>query len=318
MARSLERAVRFTKPGGYILNMVLFLAVVGAVAFYLSPWSPQPQTVLTDAFNANPALNGLILGVLFIGVVYNLRQAGVIEPAVNWVEAFRETVDPRRARLPRAPGLIGAMARLLLDADETGGKLTPQSARAILDSIGTRMDEGRELGRYIGHLLVFLGLLGTFWGLIETVNGVVNTISGLGAAGGAAEDAIAQLINNLKAPLAGMGTAFSSSLFGLSGSLVVGFLDLQTSQAQGRFYSDLEDWLAGRTETTSAGAGAGGAIAKLSDGADRDIAGAVRAIDAALAANAEAIVNAQAAQTKELRDELRALSKTLTRLAGER
>lgn len=316
MARSLERAVRFTKPGGYILNMVLFLAVVGAVAFYLSPWSPQPQTVLTDAFNANPALNGLILGVLFIGVVYNLRQAGVIEPAVNWVEAFRETVDPRRARLPRAPGLIGAMARLLLDADETGGKLTPQSARAILDSIGTRMDEGRELGRYIGHLLVFLGLLGTFWGLIETVNGVVNTISGLGAAGGAAEDAIAQLINNLKAPLAGMGTAFSSSLFGLSGSLVVGFLDLQTSQAQGRFYSDLEDWLAGRTETTSAGAG--GAIAKLSDGADRDIAGAVRAIDAALAANAEAIVNAQAAQTKELRDELRALSKTLTRLAGER
>lgn len=203
MARSLERSVRFLRPGGYILNMLLFLAAVGAVAFYLSPWSPAPSDVLTKAFMANPALNGLILGVLLIGVIYNLRQAGVVSPAIDWVEAFRETVDPRRARLPRPPLLISAMANILVDVDVRGGRLTAESTRAILDSIGTRMDEGREMGRYVGHLLVFLGLLGTFWGLIETVNGVGATISGLTVSGGDTEDAISQLITNLQTPLSG-------------------------------------------------------------------------------------------------------------------
>ncbi len=305
MARLLERSVKFVQPGRYILNMLLFLVAVAAIVYYLSPYSPDPSTLLIDAFNANRALNALIIGVLAIGIIFNLRQAGVISPAIRWVEAFRETVDPRRARLPRPPMLISAMVKLLIDADERGGRLNPESTRAILDSIGTRMDEGREMGRYVGHLLVFLGLLGTFWGLIQTVNGVVSTISGLTVTGGAAEDAIAQLINNLKAPLSGMGTAFSSSLFGLSGSLVVGFLDLQSSQAQGRFYTDLEDWLSARTDTS-----AGGATRAALDGEDPP---AFHSLEAAMAANTEALIKAQAGQIAELKDEIRALNRSLIR-----
>lgn len=307
MARSLERSVRFVRPGRYILNMLLFLLAVGGVVYYLSPWSPAPSPILIDAFNANPPLNGLILGVLAIGISYNLGQAGIIDPSVSWVEAFRETVDPRRARLPRPPGLINAVAKLLLDADERGGRLSPESTRAILDSIATRMDEGREMGRYIGQLLVFLGLLGTFWGLMQTVNGVGATISGLALGGADAGNAVTQLITNLRAPLEGMGTAFSSSLFGLSSSLVVGFLDLQASQAQGRFYSDLEDWLSGMTETVrTAGAGAGAAY-------DVDLGPALQSLEAAFAANTEALIKAQAANTAQLKDEVRALNRSLIR-----
>lgn len=312
MARSLERSVKFTRPGRYILNMLLFLLAVGAVLYYLSPLSPQPTTLLIDAFNANQALNGLILGVLAIGIIYNLRQAGVISPSVRWVEAFRETVDPGRSRLPRAPGMINAMAKLLLDADARSGRLSPESTRAILDSIGTRMDEGREMGRYIMNLLVFLGLLGTFWGLLETVNAVAETINGLANTGGAAEDAVSQLIANLREPLSGMGTAFSSSLFGLGGSLVVGFLDLQAGQAQNRFYTDLEDWLAGMTETIRTN---GDDKSKTRYAADEtDLAAAVQALEAALAANTETQIKAQAGQAAELKDEIRALNRTLVRI----
>lgn len=314
MARSLERSVRFTKPGRYILNMLLFLVAVAAVVYYLSPWSPQPSQLLVEAFNANQALNGLIIGVLFIGIIFNLRQAGVVDPAVRWVESFRETVDPRRARLPRPPSLISAMTRFLLDADERGGKLSPESTRAILDSIATRMDEGREMGKYIGNLLVFLGLLGTFWGLLQTVSAVGATISGLADSGGAAEDAVAQLIRNLREPLGGMGTAFSSSLFGLGGSLVIGFLDLQSAGAQGRFYTDLEDWLSGNTETTRGGAPRNGSQFV---GDDADIVAAIQGLEAALAANTEAQIKAQAGQTAELKDEIRALNRSLVRSGGK-
>ncbi len=314
MARSLERSVKFIRPGRYIMNMLLFLLVVGAMLYYLSPWSPQPSPLLLDAFQANPALNGLILGVLAIGVIYNLRQAGVIAPAVRWVEAFRESVDPARSRLPRAPNLINAMSKLLLDADTRSGRLSPESTRAILDSIGTRMDEGREMGRYIMNLLVFLGLLGTFWGLLETVNAVGDTISGLANTGGPAEDAVAQLIKNLEKPLSGMGTAFSSSLFGLGGSLIVGFLDLQAGQSQNRFYTDLEDWLAGMTETVRANGKNGTSYA--ADVADGDLVGAIAALEAALAANTETQIKAAAGQNAELKDEIRALNRTLIRVGG--
>ena len=315
MARSLERSVKFVRPGRYILNMLLFILVVAAVIFYLSPWSPEPTFLLVDAFNANQALNGLILAVLAIGIIYNLRQAGVVAPAVRWVEAFRESVDPSRSRLPRAPNMINAMARLLLDADTRASRISPESSRAILDSIGTRMDEGREMGRYIMNLLVFLGLLGTFWGLLETVNAVADTINGLANTGGPAEDAVSQLIANLREPLSGMGTAFSSSLFGLGGSLIVGFLDLQAGQAQNRFYTDLEDWLAGMTETVRASSTGDGKrfTANLPDG---DLAAAFSALEAALAANTETQIKAQSGQTTELKEEIRALNRTLIRFGG--
>ena len=311
MARPLERRVRFVEPGRYILNMLLFLTAAAAVVFYLSPWSPEPSNLLVDAFNANRALNGLILFVALFGIIYYLRAAGVVSPAIRWVEAFQD-----RARLPRAPILLGAMARILLDADEPeGGRrdgrrvlLTPEATRAILDSIGTRMDESRETGRYIGSLLVFLGLLGTFWGLIATVNGVAAVIADLAQSGGAAEDAIAQLIANLRAPLSGMGVAFSSSLFGLSGSLVLGFLDLQATQAHGQFYTDIEDWLTGMTE------------ARVTSGARVSLAAdeaPIASLEAALAANTETLIKAQAGELAALKDEIRALNRSIIRAAKE-
>ncbi len=312
MARSLERSVKFVEPGRYILNMLLFLTAAAAVGFYLSPWSPDPSTLLIDAFNANRALNGLILFVLFFGIIYYLRAAGVVSPAIGWVAAFRD-----RARLPRAPILIGAMARILVDADEAEDQrrgerkvvLAPEATRAILESIGTRMDESRETGRYITNLLVFLGLLGTFWGLIATVNGVAAVIGELAQSGGEAEDAITQLISNLRAPLSGMGVAFSSSLFGLSGSLVLGFLDLQATQAHGQFYTDLEDWLTGMTEARASGAASRATLS--------DEEAPFASLEAALAANIETLIKAQAGQNAELKDEIRALNRSIIRTGKE-
>ncbi len=309
MARSLDKSVRFSGPGGYILNMLVFVGIVGAIAFYLSPLSPQPNPLLVDAFNANPMLNGLILFILLVGIVYNLRQAAVVSPAVNWVRSFRNSVDPSRTRLPRPPGLTGAMARILLDADERGGRLSQETSRAILDSIGQRIDEGREFGRYITNLLVFLGLLGTFWGLLQTVDAVAAVISGLATNGsGETTDALAQLINNLEAPLSGMGTAFSSSLFGLAGSLVIGFLDIQAGQAQNRFYSDLEDWLSGITEVGVARPA--GNTSSLSASSE-DVLGALQNIEMALARLNENQAESQKQAADNVRREIRDLGRTL-------
>jgi hypothetical protein len=273
---------------------------VGGVVFYLSPLSPNPNALLVAAFMANPYLNGLILGVLVLGVIYNLRQALVVGPAVRWVSAFRNSVDPSRTRLPRPPALIGAMSRMLLDADERGGRLSQASTRAILDSIGVRIDEGREFGRYAASLLVFLGLLGTFWGLLQTVNAVAEVIGSLSSQAGSGTDAVAELIANLNAPLSGMGTAFSSSLFGLGGSLVVGFLDIQAGKAQNRFYADLEDWLSGITDTTTATGAA------PSRGYDGDLSGRLEAALAKLEAS-------QDRGAAAVRQEIRELGTLLTR-----
>ncbi|GGY36796.1 hypothetical protein [Parvularcula lutaonensis] len=303
MARSLDRSVRFTGAGGAVLNMLIVLALVGAIVWYLSPFSPQPNDLLIEAFNANPYLNGLIIFVLLIGVMYNLRQAMMVSPAVSWINSFRNSVDPSRTRLPRAPMLITAVSRMLLDADERGGRLSQASTRAILDSVGLRIDEGREIGRYATNLLVFLGLLGTFWGLLQTVNGVSDVIGSLaGTSNGNGSDAVGSLIANLNEPLSGMGTAFSSSLFGLGGSLVLGLLDIQAGQAQNRFYSDLEDWLSGITDTTTAGSG--GASASYSE-AD---------IDATLDRLEKAISRLASAQHEgagAVQQEIRQLGRTL-------
>ncbi|GJL94366.1 MAG: hypothetical protein DHS20C05_07710 [Hyphococcus sp.] len=311
MARSQDGSVKFGGPGQFILNMVLFLLAVGAVLYYLSPWSPQPTNLLMDAFNANQGLNGLILAVLVFGIIYNLTKAEAIYPSIRWMNAYKS----RRSLPRRTPGLITAAESLL--PSRSGGRqaaITAEASRAILDSIGTRIDEGREMGRYIMNLLVFLGLLGTFWGLLETVNAVAATINGLATAGGAAEDAVTQLIVNLQEPLSGMGTAFSSSLFGLGGSLVVGFLDLQTGQAQNRFYTDMEDLLADRTEMVLASARDGSKLAE--NVVDEDLAMALQNLEAALAANTETQIKALAGQNAELKDEIRALNRTLIRVGG--
>jgi hypothetical protein len=193
------------------------------------------------AFFANPGLNGLIGLVLLVGIILSFRQVIRLYPEVAWVNNFR-IADPGLA-LARHPTLLAPMAAIL--GGERTGRMTisQQTMRHLLDSIATRLDEARDISRYMTGLLVFLGLLGTFWGLIETVGSVGKVIDGL-KVGGDAGALFDTLKEGLAAPLGGMGISFSSSLFGLAGSLILGFLDLQSSQAQNRFYTDLEDWLA--------------------------------------------------------------------------
>jgi hypothetical protein len=203
---------------------------------------------LRNAFLTNAPLNGLILGVLLLGIIYNFRQVFTLRHEVAWLEHFRKgTSTPTEAPAPR---LLAPMATMLR---ERKGRLSLSALgmRSLLDGIASRLDESRDLSRYTIGLLVFLGLLGTFWGLLETISAVADVIGGLTIEGADLSAVFANLKQGLQAPLAGMGTAFSSSLFGLGGSLVLGFLDLQASQAQNRFFNDLEDWLSGITRLSS-------------------------------------------------------------------
>jgi hypothetical protein len=191
------------------------------------------------AFLANPGLNALIIAVLVIGILLAFRQVIRLFPEVAWVNGFR-LADPGLA-VARPPVLLAPMATILGDR---AGRMAMSSLtmRGLLDSIATRLDEARDISRYMTSLLVFLGLLGTFWGLIETVGSVGAVIQNL-KVGGEAGAVFDSLREGLAAPLSGMGISFSSSLFGLAGSLALGFLDLQAGQGQNRFYMELEDWL---------------------------------------------------------------------------
>lgn len=212
--------------------MLLFLIVVGAVCYML--FAP-----LREAFFANQVFNGMIIGVLFVGVLIDLRQVGALSPALRWINAFRRK---KGVRVESRPKLLAPMEKLLSGVHKEGFRLSTLTMRSMLDSIRSRLDESRELSRYMIGLLIFLGLLGTFWGLLDTVKSVGGVISGL-SAGSDLSASLEELKGNLQAPLSGMGTAFSSSLFGLGGALVLGFLDLQAGHAQNRFYNYLEEWL---------------------------------------------------------------------------
>ena len=224
---------KVSSPRIYLLRMTIFLILCGLVLVVIH------QQIWT-AFKANPPLNALIIGVLLIGILLSFRQVIRLFPEVAWVNEFR-LADPG-ITVTRPPVLLAPMAAILRDRT---GRMTISSAtmRGILDSIAIRLDEAREISRYMTGLLIFLGLLGTFWGLIETVGSVGKVLEGLNV-GGDASSVFETLKEGLAAPLSGMGISFSSSLFGLAGSLVLGFLDLQMSQAQNRFHTDLEDWLA--------------------------------------------------------------------------
>ncbi len=228
---------KLSSPQLFLWRMLIFLIIAGFVVLIL-----YPRMII--AFMANPGLNGLIVGVLTMGIILAIRQVIRLFPEVRWVNSFRRG-EPG-ATVGRQPRLLGPMAALLRDR---GGdvEISPEIMRSILDSIAMRLDENRDITRYIGGLLVFLGLLGTFWGLTETVSSVGKTIQSLNAGTGSLGSVFDELKSGLAAPLGGMGMAFSSSLFGLSGSLVIGFLDLQASQAQNRFYNELEDWLSNVT-----------------------------------------------------------------------
>ncbi|WP_296896104.1 flagellar motor protein MotA [Thiohalocapsa sp.] len=209
---------------------------------------------ILDAFMANPALNGLILGVLLLGIFYSLQQVLRLYPEIRWVNSFRIS-DPGLAT-ERPPVMLAPMATMFRRR-QGQAQVSPVVMRSILDSIGSRLDESRETTRYLVGLLIFLGLLGTFWGLLQTIQSVGTTISSLNTTTAETALIFEELKSGLQAPLSGMGTAFSSSLFGLAGSLILGFLDLQASQAQNRFYNELEEWLSGITEMAPEGSAAG-------------------------------------------------------------
>jgi hypothetical protein len=231
MARDLD-PFKLSSPRIFLFRMLVFLVLCAliVVVLYKQIWA---------AFLANPGLNSVIILVALIGILLSFRQVIRLFPEVNWVNGFR-IADPGLA-VARPPVLLAPMATLL--GDRVGRMaISAQIMRSLLDSIATRLDEARDLSRYMTSLLIFLGLLGTFWGLIETVGSVGKVIDGL-KVGGDAGAIFDSLKEGLAAPLGGMGISFSSSLFGLAGSLVLGFLDLQMSQAQNRFYIDLEDWL---------------------------------------------------------------------------
>jgi hypothetical protein len=325
MARDLD-PFKLSSPRIFLVRMMVFLILCGLVVVVL-----HKQMIV--AFMANPGLNALIIGVLFIGILLSFRQVIRLFAEVAWVNGFR-LADPGLA-VARPPVLLAPMATIL---GERAGRMaiSPTTMRGLMDSIATRLDEARDISRYMTSLLVFLGLLGTFWGLIETVGSVGGVIQNL-KVGGEAGAVFDSLREGLAAPLSGMGISFSSSLFGLAGSLALGFLDLQAGQAQNRFYMELEDWLSTTVSDLTVGsdtrpvamAAPSGemrsAIEKLKEAvADT---GSNRAATAAMANLAEAIhglvshmrteqqmirdwADAQAAQGREM-------NRLLERIAGE-
>ena len=229
-----------SRPKRFFTRMILFLAAVVVGIIFLFP-------MLRDAFFANPALNGMILGVLVIGIVFIFRMVLMLNPEVAWIENYR-----RGSLSAHSPRLLSPVATMIGDKHRKLS-LSAISLRSLLDSISARLDEARDISRYLIGLLIFLGLLGTFWGLLETVASVGGVIASLEMPSAELGTAFRELQSGLEAPLSGMGTAFSSSLFGLAGSLVLGFLDLQAGQAQNRFYNELEEWLASQTRLSSGG-----------------------------------------------------------------
>ena len=237
-----------TRPKTYLIRMLVFLVAVSLLTVLLSG-------ALITAFASNPLLNGLIFVVLLIGIGWNLLQVTRLAPEVTWLETFQQSRS-RLATLP-PPKLLAPMASMLAarQAKNRDGhdriSLSAPAMRSLLDSLASRLDESRELSRYMTGLLIFLGLLGTFWGLLLTVSAIADVIGSMSVGSGDLNALFEQLKTGLGRPLKGMGTAFSSSMFGLAGALVLGFLDLTAGQAQNRFFNELEEWLAGLTRLSS-------------------------------------------------------------------
>jgi len=232
-----------TRPQKYLTRIIFFLIPVILLCAYLYPR-------MAEAFLTNPGLNGLIGAVLLIGIIFSIRQVTMLSPAVVWINNFRKNDSGDIP--PNPPAIITPMAAMMGE-NERRLSLSALSMRTILDGIAARMDEGREITRYMIGLLIFLGLLGTFWGLLGTIGSIKDTIANLTVGSSDITHMFEDLKEGLSAPLGGMGTAFSSSLFGLAGSVILGFIDLQAGQAQSRFFNDLEDWLSTVTKLSRGG-----------------------------------------------------------------
>jgi hypothetical protein len=228
--------ITLDKPRVHLVHMMVFTLVVAVIGAILYP-------NIKNAFMANPFLNGLIGAILLLGLMISYGMVWRLFPEVNWVNDFR-LGEPSDRPMPR---LLAPMATILGDASRRT-VLSPQTMRSLLDSLASRLDESRDFLRYLVGLLIFLGLLGTFWGLLDTVTSIGEAVRSLDVSGSQSADVFEELKTGLARPLAGMGISFSSSLFGLAGSLILGFLDLKASQAQNRFYHNLEDWLSTITD----------------------------------------------------------------------
>ncbi len=236
-----------SQPSRVLVSMLGVLAAILLVAGIL-------HAPLLHAFSATPAFNAVILVVFGIGVVANLRQVLRLQREVDWIEAYRRSSPERTLG---TPVLLAPMARMLAKSERKPQSLSTQSMRSILDSIHLRLEEQRDLSRYLVGLLIFLGLLGTFWGLLITIASVGEIIAGM-SAGSDAAAMFEVLKTRLQLPLSGMATSFSTSLFGLACSLVLGLIDLLAARAANRFYTEVEDWLSGMTRLSSGGALADG------------------------------------------------------------
>ena len=257
-----------TNPRRYLVRMFIFLLGVGIIAALLA-------APLQAAFMGNPALNGVILGAFGLGIIYIIRQTLRLMPERNWLLAMKSTgkLDPAERR----PVLLATVYAMLADSRHDA-QLSALSLRSVLDGVAARLDEGREISRYMIGLLVFLGLLGTFWGLLQTIGAVGNVVSSIDTNSNNFETMMGQLRIGLDAPLSGMATAFSSSLFGLAGSLILGFLDLQLGQAMGRFFNELEDWLSAFARFNDSGPSSNTEQSALASGMSVEAARAVMAL----------------------------------------
>ena len=260
--RDPEAETHFSQPVRQISLMLIVMALVGA-GFYVG------FGTIAAIFWTNPYLNSVILAVFVLGVLSCIRQVWQLMISVSWIEGFARHAPGND--LVNVPGLLAPLATLLRSRGARM-QMSSSSARSILDSVSQRVEEDREITRYLGNTLIFLGLLGTFYGLATTVPALVETIRSLNVENNeSGAEIFTRLQAGLEKQLGGMGTAFSSSLLGLAGSLVIGLLELFAGHGQNRFYNELEDWLSTMTRVSLAGeegggTGEGGAImAQIAD-----------------------------------------------------
>ena len=312
-----------TNPRRYLFRMLVFLFAVGIIAALLA-------VPLRAAFMGNPSLNGVILGAYSIGVLYITRQTLRLMPERNWLLAVKAT--GKLDQPVQRPILLATVYAMLADSRHNA-QLSALSLRSVLDGVAARLDEGREISRYMIGLLVFLGLLGTFWGLLQTIGAVGNVVGSIDTNSSNFEAMMGQLRVGLDAPLSGMATAFSSSLFGLAGSLILGFLDLQLGQAMGRFFNELEDWLSAFARFNDSSPSSSGSQSALASGMSEEAARACISLSQSISDGEEnrsrlldqvsqltstmAQLNEALVDDQRIRDHLAQLNTNISKLSGD-